>query len=151
MSGSNLVAVKKELFRRLQAEGVLSGVQVEYTRPRDLKREVIYGGRARFDHELPAMKGGRARLPRDERVTLMAFIQVRNVASDAIAADERVAELLAVVEELLAGDPTLSGFPELLFAGVAGGDLIAPEFDDDGVISAAGIEIGYRSYLDRGV
>lgn len=145
--GSNLVAVKKELFRRLAAAPELASVQVSYTWRRDFGREVLYGGKARFDHELAAMRGSRPRLPRDERVTLMVFAQVRNMASDAEAADERAMSIGTVVEELLAAEPTLSGFPNLLFAGVAGGDLIAPEFDDDGVTSAMAMEIGYRSRL----
>lgn len=147
MSGTNVVAVKKELFRRLKAESALSGVQVEYTWRRDVGREVLYGGKARIDKQLAAMRGSQARLPRDEQVTLMAFVQVRNLQSDAVAADERTAEIATVVEELLAVDPTLAGFPHLLFAGVAGADLIAPEYDDDGVTSAMALEIGYRSYL----
>lgn len=142
-----MVAVKKELFRRLGTESALSGVQVSYTWRRDFGREVLYGGRARVDHQLAAMRGSQPRLPRDEQVTLFAFIQVRNLHSDPIAADERVMEIATVVEELLAGDPTLAGFADLLFAGVAGAELIAPEFDDDGVTSAMAVEIGYRSRL----
>lgn len=148
MSGSNVVAVKKELFRRLGEAMEFTGVQVVYCWPRDVGRELIYGGTARVDHKLIAMRGGSAsRLPRDEQVTLRLHIQVRNLQSDAAAADERVMELLTVVEELLAGDPTLAGFPNLLLAGVSGVELAEPAFDDDGVTSGVGVEISYRSYL----
>lgn len=148
MSGSNVVAVKKELFRRLSLEAALTGVQISYAWKRDVGRELIYGGTARIDHKLVAMRGGTAsRLPRDEQVTLRLHIQVRNLQSDAAAADERVMELLTIVEELLAGDPTLAGFPNLLLAGVTAAELAEPAFDDDGVTSGVGVEISYRSYL----
>lgn len=146
MSGTNAIAVKKALFERLTAEPALVGVQVSYAWRRDFGREVIYGGRVRIDHDFTAMRGG-GRLPRDEQVTLTAVIRVRNLQSDPVAGDERVAELLTVVEELLAGDPTLTGLDNLLFAGVKGADVAEPEFDDDGVTCGALVEIGYRSYL----
>lgn len=148
MSGSNLVAVKKELIRRLGEEPALAGVQVTYAPPRDIKREVICGGKAKTSHTLTAMRGGpAAHLPRDEQATLTLYIQVRNPQSDALAADERVMELLQVVEELLAADSTLAGFPHLLLAGVSGVELAEPAFDDDGVTSGLAAEISYRSYL----
>lgn len=148
MSGSNVVAVKKELFRRLSAEMAFSGVQVSYCWPRDVGRELIFGGTARIDHSLAAMRGGSAsRLPRDEQVGLHLGIQVRNPQGDAIAADERAMEILTAAEELLAGDSTLAGFPSLLWAGVSGAELLEPAFDNDGVTSGIAVEIGYRSYL----
>jgi hypothetical protein len=148
VSGSNVVAVKRELFRRLSLEAALTGVQISYAWKRDVGRELLYGGTARINHSLAAMRGGSAsRLPRDEQVTLRLHIQVRNPQSDAAAAEERVMELLTVVEELLAGDPTLAGFPDLLLAGVSGIELAEPAFDDDGVTSGVGVEVSYRSYL----
>lgn len=147
MSGSNLVAVKKELIRRLGQEPALLGVQVTYAPTRDVKREVICGGKAKTSHALTAMRGNAPQLPRDEQAALTLYIQVRNPQSDAAAADERVMELLQVVEELLAADPTLAGFPNLLLAGVTGAELEEPAFDDDGVIGGMTAEISYRSYL----
>lgn len=144
---SNLVAVKKELIRRLGLEPALAGVQVTYAPPRDVKREVICGGKAKASHALAAMRGGAPRLPRHEQATLTLHIQVRNPQSDAVAADDRVMALLQVVEELLAADQTLAGFPGLLLAGVTAVELDEPAFDDDGVIAAAAAEVSYRSYL----
>lgn len=146
MSGSNVVAVKKAVFDTLATAPALSGVDVSYTWRRDFGREAIYGGHARADQTIAAMRGG-GRVPRDESITLTVAIRVRNFQSDAVAGDQRVAGLLQVLEEQLAGDPTLSGLPNLLFIGVKGIDLLSPAFDDDAVTCEALAEIGYRSYL----
>ena len=72
---------------------------------------------------------------------------MRDITSDAIAADERAQAIGTVLEELLAGDPTLDDLPDLLFAGVTGIELGEPAYDDDGVSSSLSYEVGFRSYL----
>lgn len=147
MSGTNVVAVKKELFRRLALASGLAGVHVSYGWKRDIGREAVFGGTARVEHTLTVMRGGATRLARDERVILHIHIQVRNLQSDEQAADQRASDLLLAVEELVAGDSTLAGFANLLFVGVSGIELHDPAYDDDGVVARIDAEISYRSYM----
>lgn len=148
MAGTNSVAAKQAIVAKLQAAPALSGVQVEYIFPgKRLKMECIYGGQIRFDDEYMAFSSqsvGAGRMPRLETATITFTIIVRRPDSDQVKADLRVVALGTVIEEAIAGDPTLSG--GAMCAEIRSGDL-EPLIDDNGVAAQMIYTIQVRSEL----
>ncbi len=148
MAGTNAVACKRELFRRLAAAPRLKGVQVAYAFPgRDIQRECIYGGGARTTQEFAAASP--ARKPRNETALVDVHVWVRLPGGSVEDADARAMEIGVVVEELLADDVNLGGaVPGLAFGGVNSidGDYMA---DDDAVTVIWSYQLRFRSLYLR--
>ncbi len=151
MAGTNAAAAKKALIDALDAltgtGGSLADVQVAYSFPgRTLQREVIYGGVAAGPLELSAMRGS-GRVKRIERPLLELHILVTDPGHDTTeVTDARAAEIGAVIEELLAADPTIGGVAGLK-AAVAVGLELDGGVDDDGAESVLTYRIELLSYL----
>lgn len=154
MPGTNIVAAKKALIERLAALlAVVPGmeeVQVAYTWPgRDPERECVYGGPGNGDQRPVTFQPTGGRIQRDEQVTVTIHIEVCRPDGDAVAGDQRAAELGTVLEEDLAANPTMAGaVSRLLHIFVASVDLLEPSVDDDGVTCGIDYDIGFRSYLN---
>lgn len=152
MAGTNVAAAKSALVDALVAltgTGLaLDGVQVAYSFPgRTLQREVIYGGAAIGPVELSAMRGAAGRVKRVERPTLELHVLVTDPGHDTTReTDARASEIGAVVEELIAGDPTIGGLAGLKSAVVVGMELDGGA-DDDGAESILTYRIELFSYL----
>lgn len=98
--------VKARLLELFATEDGLNGVQQEWAYPDDPQREFLFFGTTDID-ELAAAIGQRSR---EERYTLHLWIACmqeggRKVTAQAV--EERLYELVAVVEELLRPDETL--------------------------------------------
>src|SRR5438445_11930788 len=123
MAGTNVVATKKALIAKLAAVPSLVGVQVDYAyngRSVGAAREYLFGGSARSEHSLASFKTATTRMTRDEQVTLQVHIMVRDITRDAVAADGCAQAIGAVLEELLASDPTREVLPAVYFAVMTG-------------------------------
>lgn len=151
MAGTNAIVAKKTIVDRLAAvtgpAQALAGVQVSYIHPKDLQREVIYGGRIRFDDQLftfssAAVGGGR--IPREETATLTFVVLVARPDSDQYLADLRAVAIGTVLEEMVAADPTLGG---LVLAAEAESGEMEPLTHDDGVMAQLLYTISVRSEL----
>jgi hypothetical protein len=150
MAGSNAVAAKAAILAGLQAAMAagdgLSEVQVAYLWPgRTLEREGVYGGKIHMDHEYLAFRPG-VRMPRKETATIAWVVEVRHLAADEPAdADERALVLGAVLENLIAADPTLGGVVKN--AAITSIDL-DNVIDDDALTSIVTYEVTVLSQLD---
>ena len=106
MATSLLVWFKSALLDALKAAPELAGVQIVYGYPTSGgEAELVYYGNTTGRHDPGAIR--RTRQPRDEQFTLDVFVEVVDQAGDAVHAESRVLELFAVVENLLADNPTL--------------------------------------------
>lgn len=149
MSGTVAAAAKAQL---LGTSGVLaglagmSGVTVSYTMPRDVPREVVYGGQVSGPVSLAAMAGG-ARIKRQEDLTLHLHIRVYKLGQATTeASDTRAAAISTVIEEYIAANPTLGGVTDLKKASVEAVELDG-FVDDDGAGSTLTLTVGLLSYL----
>lgn len=143
MAGTNAHAAKQRLIDLLDASTSLVGVQVAYSPPREIERECIFAGKVSGPVELAAMRGG-ARLMRTERLTLRLYVEVAAPGDDVAAAEARAVELGAVVEELVAGNPTLNDLADLKLAQVAGVELDSG-VDDESAYARLVYEIEFVS------
>jgi len=141
-----MFAVKRALFTWLAAAPELAGVQVSYAWPgRSQDRECIYGGFPEATQRYAVMTAGRK--PRDEDATILIRIEVAQPGNDVQAADQRVEELGAVLETLLADNVTLGG----LVTGVRYGGITAVESEyvplDGSIESTATYHVTFSSRL----
>lgn len=149
MSGTVAAAAKAQL---LGTSGVLSGlagmsgVTVSYSLPRDVPREIVYGGQVSGPVSLAAMQGG-ARIKRQEDLTLHLHIRVYKPGqSTTEASDTRAAAISTVIEEYIAANPTLGGVADLKKAAAEAVELDG-FVDDDGATSTLTLTVGLMSYL----
>src|SRR5260221_68993 len=99
---SNAPAVKAALITALAAAPDLSGIQVAYSRPRDMERECIYGGHIAVTQAVDAGKDNSGSSPRTEVAHIDIHIRVAAIGDDVEAAEARAVELGAVIEAYLA-------------------------------------------------
>ena len=149
MAGTNAVAVKKELFRRLQGEAGLSGVQVKYLlRVRDVQREAVYGGKITGPLDLAAMRPTGGHVGREETPLINVHIRVLAPGGVDSAAEERAAALGGVVVDMVAGDPTLAGaVPGLLVLAVASEEYETGEAEDGSLVGIGTLTLSAHSFL----
>src|SRR5437016_1393185 len=101
----------------LGAASGLSGVQVSYIYPgRTVQRECVYGGKVGGPQDQATMRGGSARVGREERALFLLHIEVATPGGPAEAAanEVRACVLGRIVEELIAADGTLGGVAGLV-------------------------------------
>jgi hypothetical protein len=126
--------------------GLLSDVQVTYTAPRDIKRDIVYGGSVAGSVELSAMAGG-GRVKRQEDLTLALVVRVyRAGQATTEVSDARAVEIGDVIANYLAANWKLGSLPSLMKAVVTGVELDG-WVDDDGAGSVLTIAVGLTSYL----
>lgn len=116
-------AVKRLLVEYLQAAPELRDPKVEvlYSKSLEPFRECIYLGGSLIDYA-PGPMGG-ARQKRDEVTQIACYIVTAPPGKTSDTAEARAFELLAVLENLLAANPTLDGaLPEM---GIANGLQVA--------------------------
>lgn len=125
---------------------LLPGVDVTYSPPRDIKRDLVYGGQVAGPVELAAMAGG-TRVKRQEDLTFPLYVRVwKPGAKTAETAEARAAEIGDVIALYIAADWTLGGLADLKKASVSALDLDGWT-DDDGAGSVLTLTIGLMSYL----
>jgi hypothetical protein len=132
------------------ASGVLADlvkpVKVAYTPPRDVPRELVYGGTVIGTTALAAMAGG-GRVKRTEELTLQLFVRVYQPgAQTPEKAEARALEIAQPISDYIAANWTLGDLPELKSAAVAGVELDG-WVDDDGAGAVLELGIALTSYL----
>jgi hypothetical protein len=134
---------------QLQALPGLADVKVAYSLPREIPRELVYGGQVIGPVGLAAMKGGAAgRIKREENLSLQIHVRVHTPGQTTTeAADARAVEIGAAVEEYIAGNPTLDNVPGLLLAAVEAIELDPGGVDDEGATAELTLQIALKSYL----
>lgn len=130
MASSTLPSVKARLVTLLAGDPGLSGVQISYGVPDPIEREAVYvGGTRDHDQEWSAL-GARGRA---EHYALELVISVWQPGADQQTVTERAFALLAVVEAILRGDPSLglalTGVKSLV-AEIRPSRLVEGPFDD---------------------
>lgn len=104
---STAPVVKTRLLELLTAAA--TGVQVGRHHPGDaLEPESIFTGRVRGNSEIPVARAGRKK--REEEYTIEVWFVVAH-ATTQLDAELRAFELLGLLEDLLANDPTLGQDP----------------------------------------
>lgn len=147
MAGTNAVVFKKALFDALAAAPALEGVQVSYHFPgNDPERELIHGGAVEGTQNYPIIRGGGGRFPRDEELSVKLHIVVTQPGSDPYEVEFRATELGTVVEELLAGDPDLTGLTGIIYSGISN-VFLDSDVDDDGAIGILTYDVLVKSRL----
>lgn len=125
---------------------LLTGVTVAYSAPRDIPREVVYGGQVVGPVALAAMAGG-VRVKRSEDLTLQLHVRVYQPgATTTETTDARAVAIGDVIATYIAGNTTLGGVTDLKLAQVSGVDLDG-WVDDDGAGSTLTLAVGLMSYL----
>lgn len=101
---STAPVVKTRLLELLAAAA--TGVQVERHHPGDaLAHEAIFTGRVRGTSSIPVAKAGRKK--REEEYTIEVWFVVAHATTE-LDAELRAFELLGLLEDALANDPTLA-------------------------------------------
>jgi hypothetical protein len=120
MATSAVPATEKALIQAMRSHQALSGVLVSPAWPgADSDREMVFLGYELLDWnlEVPTMKSGRKH--RDETFTLqvIAWVFMESLhPSEVQKATDRAHELIDVVDDILADDPTLGGVECLSWA-----------------------------------
>lgn len=150
MSGTVAAAAKARLVgvdNILTGLPGLAGVIVAYGMPRDVGRELIYGGKVSGPVELAAMRGSNGRIRREEDLAFHLFIRVYEKGQQtAETAEARVTALSEVVEDWIAANPNLAGLPNLILAKVQNVELDS-WLEDDGATAEMTLIIGFMSFL----
>lgn len=124
---------------------LLPGVQVTYSLPRDIKRELVYGGQVAGPVELKAFAAG-GRVKRSETLTLALHVRVAKPNENTQDADARAVEIGDVIAGYIAANWTLGGLADLKLAQISGVELDSWT-DDDGAGSLLTIAVSLTSYL----
>jgi hypothetical protein len=121
-------------------------VIVAYSPPRDVPKELVYGGTVLGTTALAAMAGG-ARVKRSEELTLQLFVRVYQPGQKTSEKPEaRAIEIAQPISDYIAANWTLGDLPELKSATVAGVELDG-WIDDDGAGAVLELGIALTSYL----
>lgn len=149
MSGTRAAAAKARLLGAdglLQALPGLEDVTVAYSLPRDVPREIVYGGPVAGEVSLATMRAG-GRIKRQEDLAMALVIRVNDPGRDTTeATDVRAVEIGTAIEEYIAGNPTLDDLPDLKLAAVQAVELDG-WVDDDGATTILALQVGLKSYL----
>lgn len=134
----------------LGTDGVLgdqvpAGVTVHYSEPRDINRELVYGGTVVGSVELVAFAGG-GRMKRVEELTLMIHVRVFKPGQTREATDARAVEVADAITTYIAANPTLGDLAELRKAYVSGIEL-GGFTEDEANCTTLDIAVGLMSYL----
>lgn len=125
---------------------LLPGVQVTYSAPRDINRDLVYGGSVAGPVELKAMAGG-GRVKRSEELALLLIVRTwKPGQSTSETAEARAVEIGDVIADYIAANWKLGDLPTLLKAVVTAVDLDG-WVDDDGAGAVLTIAVGLTSYL----
>jgi hypothetical protein len=125
---------------------LLRPVKVAYSLPRDIPRELVYGGTVIGTTALAAFAAG-GRVKRSEELTLLLHVRVHKPgAATAETAEARALEIAQPISDYLAANWTLGDLPELKSATLAGVELDS-WVDDDGAGSTLDLGIALMSYL----
>jgi hypothetical protein len=125
---------------------LLTPVTVAYSLPRDIPRELVYGGNVVGPVTLAAMAGG-ARVKRQEDLILQLHVRVWQPGQETTEeTDARAVEIGDVIALYIAANTTLGGVSDLKLAQVSGVDLDGWT-DDDGAGSTLTLAVGLMSYL----
>lgn len=126
--------------------GLLDPVKVAYSLPRDIPREVVYGGTVIGTTILAAFSGG-VRMKRTEDLTCLLHVRVyKPGAQTAETSEARALEIGTAISTYIAENPTFGGLAELKSATVAGVELDS-WIDDDGAGCTLDLGIALMSYL----
>ena len=123
---------------------LLPGVTVSYALPRDIPRQLVYGGSMVGPVELKAMAGG-GRVKRSEDIALNLHVRVYLPNGSAEVVEARAAEICDVITDYIAANWTL-GIDEMKSARVVAVDMGEPWIDDDGVGSTQTITVSFMTY-----
>lgn len=125
---------------------LLDGVQVTYSEPRDVLREVVYGGDVTGPVQLSAMSAGvRVRIRED--LVLQLHVRVwKPGAKTTEVTDARAVAIGDVIAGYITANTTLGGVENLKLAQVSGVDLSGWS-DDDGSGSLLTIAVGLMSQI----
>ena len=121
------------------------GVKVHYSLPRDILRDIVYGGQMAGPVELKAMAAG-GRVKRSEDITLNLHVRAYLPNGTTEAAEARAAAICDVITNYIAANWTL-GVDGLKAARTTAVDMGEPWTDDDGVGSAITVTVGLMTYL----
>lgn len=125
---------------------LLEPVKVAYSLPRDIPREVVYGGTVLGTTEVSAFAGG-GRIKRKEELTLLLHVRVaQKGVFTSEAAEARALEIAQPITDYIAANYTLGDLPELKSATVVGVELDS-WIDDDGAGATLDLGIALMSYL----
>lgn len=133
------------------ADGVLvdllDPVKVAYSMPRDVPREMVYGGTVIGTTLLAAFRGG-TRMKRTEELTCLLHVRVYQPGHSRSPeqTEARAVEIGTVIAKYIAENPTLGDLPDLKSATVAGVELDSWA-DDDGAGTTLDLGIALMSYL----
>lgn len=145
-TATNAYSAKRALITVLAADSRLAAVQVEYSYPgHAVDRELVHAGRAEASQSYPLSAGGRARLPRDEALTVRLCIVVSKPNTSAEECEQRCVQIGTVVEEIVA-TATLTGVEGLIYGGITGLDLDSDDHDD-GAVGVLTYDVFYKSRL----
>ena len=150
MAGTNVALAKRALIDIIRASGSadLTGVQVEYSWPgASAERECVHLGRATWDTEQLAMRGG-GRMPRKEQLNVDLFVIVVLPGGTVQEAEDRATQIGGAIEDIIAADTTLSqpSSTGLLLAGISGGEIDHDTTDDE-AIAAIQYRVAFLSKL----
>ena len=133
-------AVKAAIITDLAA--LLTTIPVLYSLPRDIPRQLVYGGRIDMDQRISAGRTSAGDTTRDEDGTIAVHIRTRG--TDAEAAEVAALSYGAYLEAYLAGTgPVVSG---LTNAEVDNYELVSGP-DDEGFSALLTYRIGIRATI----
>jgi hypothetical protein len=149
-TATNASAAKKALIalvaQILAANPGTAGVEVTYAYDgRRHERELVHAGRVEGSQEYATFGGGRARLSRDESLTIKLHVVVYRPGDEQQDAEDRCVEIGTVIEEALAA-ASKPDIPGLVWAGVGTVDLDG-DVDDDGAIGVLTYDVAVTSRL----
>lgn len=130
-------------------KGLLAGleprVQVTYSEPRDIKRDIVYAGDVAGTVDLKAMAGG-GRVKRSEDLSFPLVIRVWRLGKPTSEASDARADAIAdLIADYIAANWTFGDLPDLKKAVVTTYDL-AGWIDDDGAGSILTLTVELTSY-----
>lgn len=110
MAGSTCIAARRAILDLVASDGRIADARVSYDPPPAIQagERTVYGvGFQGVDVEDPTLKAGRRR--RAEAYDVMIVCSAVAAGASQEQADEAACDLLAVLDEQVADDPTLSG------------------------------------------
>ena len=150
MAGTNAVAFKQALIEKIAAIPAIQtmGIQVAYSWPGPtFERECVHGGRVEGQGEYATFAGGRARLPRDETLTVFLYVVVRMPGGDAYDVETRACQIGQEIENGIAAAPQFDTVAGMLWATITGVQLDS-DADDDAWSAVLEYQIAVRSRLN---
>jgi hypothetical protein len=125
---------------------LLPGVTVAYSQPRDLNRELVYGGQVAGPVEMAAFAGG-AKVKRKEDLIFLLHIRIWKPNTSVEVVEQRAAEIGGVITDYLAANWTLGDLNGLTSASVSNEEMGPPWTDDDGAGTELTFAVSIKTYL----